>query len=206
MIPASKSKCKFCTVIYQLSHFRLSLSFAISMCFVILFRDFHMPFEWHPQCHSSPFIVLCGGLHVWCSGTECDYSIAFSNSLNIILWVFRYEERMKVRNFIVDVNVEVYVVIEGACSLPAFYPAFSTLISRDSLSLSFSVIHLWMDWQKIRIRLHLIETRGVWRGWRGERHHPCDLSNISRRKVRTRILPISPFPYVLVCCYFSIFR
>lgn len=42
---------------------------------------------------------------------------------------------MKVRNFIVDVNVEVYVVIEGACSLPAFYPAFSTLISRDSLSL-----------------------------------------------------------------------
>lgn len=88
--PVLKSKCKFSAVIYGFLYlhrasFSLSLDssilLSISICFVIWFSHFHMAFAWT----ASNMAILASinshswSLHVWCSGTECDYSIAFRN-------------------------------------------------------------------------------------------------------------------------------
>lgn len=145
-----ESKCKFCTVIYDFSMLCICLPHFLCICFVILFleKNFHMPF-WLPS--------NCRTLHVWCCGTECDYSIAFKTTT----WISFYETFstrlwMRVCNFIVDINVNVYS--NWACSSMTNTP-HTALYTRIWHSLA--IIHLWMDWQKIRIRLHLIEMERI---------------------------------------------
>lgn len=77
-------------------------------------------------------------------------------------------QRMKVRNFIVDVNVNVYR--NWAC-ISIFFHTFS---------IPLPIIHLRMDWPKIRIRLHLGWSRLCFS--RGDDAF-FDLSNIFRLQV-----------------------
>lgn len=85
----------------------------------------------------------------------------------------------KMRNFIVDINVEVYrnwdreLAVAIAVAITARFLYTYILFSiRRTFSSRYSFV--WMDWQKIRIRLHLIETVDIWRGWRTKNntHHP----------------------------------
>lgn len=177
----TKSKCKFYSG-NSLTFSFSDISVAISLC--VLSFYFFLWFPYAIRNANLTSMILYRSLHVWCSGTECDYSIAFSNTLWISFYgLFRHDNPMRKCVILLPSQMCRFTVIESLQFL-FFLPLLPKHTHTHSVihifSYTLGIIHLWMDWQKIRIKLHLIETRHVWRGWRGERCHPCDLSNISR--------------------------
>lgn len=176
-----------CTLVALFLNYALSLtvccSLSFEVCFVILFCNFHMPFQlWCSFKMRFQLYVLSKPVwkfvHVWCCGTECDYMLLLLFLLLLLLHsqtvciisfdgTFGMRERKrqtsngwKMRNFIVDINVEVYrnwdrelavaiAITARVCNNTFSSPTRRTFPSRYSF--------VWMDWQKIRIRLHLIE-------------------------------------------------